>query len=119
MCLAVPAQVREKKGLNMATVDILGVSRTISLDLVGEVETGDWLLIHAGFAIEKVDEKYAHETIEFIKTVPYLCEDTNIFGDVPQPVNDEVLDRMIPKDLNPHEVLAKDKNEVQSASENS
>lgn len=84
MCLAVPAQIREKSGVNLALVDVLGVTRTISLDLVPETSIGDWVLIHAGFAIEKVDEQFANETLELIRSIPYLNEDTNIFGDTPE-----------------------------------
>lgn len=83
MCLAVPALVREKKGENLAEVDVLGVTRTISLDLVQGAEVGDWVLMHAGFAIEKVDEDFANETLELIRALPYLSEDTNIFGETP------------------------------------
>lgn len=84
MCLAIPAQIREKSGVNLAVVDVLGVTRTVSLDLVAESVIGDWVLIHAGFAIEKVDEQFANETLELIRSIPYLNEDTNLFGDTPE-----------------------------------
>lgn len=83
MCLAIPAQVREKSGVNLATVDVLGVTRKVSLDLVPATDIGDWVLVHAGFAIEKVDEQFAQETLELLRSMPYLQEDTTITGEAP------------------------------------
>jgi len=83
MCLAIPALVREKSGVNLATVDILGVTRKVSLDLVSDAEVGDWVLVHAGFAIEKVDEQFANETLELLKSLPFFEEDTTLMGDSP------------------------------------
>ncbi len=54
----------------MATVDILGVTREISVDLTPQVQVGDYVLVHAGFAIEVVDEQFALETIELVKQFP-------------------------------------------------
>jgi len=67
MCLAIPAQVKKLEENNMAEVDIMGVSRHVSLDLVPEAKTDDWVLVHAGFAIQIVDEEYANETLEILK----------------------------------------------------
>ena len=54
MCLAIPAQISELHEGNMATVDILGVTRDISIDLTPAAKEGDYVLVHAGFAIEVV-----------------------------------------------------------------
>lgn len=81
MCLAIPALVREKSGVNLATVDILGVTRKVSLDVVSDVEIGDWVLVHSGFAIEKVDEQFANETLDLLKSLPFFEEDTTLMGD--------------------------------------
>ncbi|WP_297153839.1 HypC/HybG/HupF family hydrogenase formation chaperone [uncultured Ellagibacter sp.] len=67
MCLAIPALITEKKTNNMATTEILGVTRDVSLDLTPQAEVGDYVLVHAGFAIEVIDEEYAKETIELVK----------------------------------------------------
>ena len=67
MCLAIPALITEKKSNNMATTEILGVTRDVSLDLTPQAEVGDYVLVHAGFAIEVIDEEYAKETIELVK----------------------------------------------------
>lgn len=74
MCLAIPAKIVELKEDSMATVDILGVTREIALDLVPQAVLGDFVLVHAGFAIEVVDAEYAQETIELIKDFPELAD---------------------------------------------
>jgi hydrogenase expression/formation protein HypC len=66
MCLSVPGKiVRIKK--NMARVDVGGTLRDISLDLCPEVSMGEYVLIHAGFAIQKVDEEEAKETLDLLR----------------------------------------------------
>lgn len=73
MCLAIPARVTELKDDRLATVDIMGVTREIALDLTPQAEVGSYVLVHAGFAIEVVDEQYAQETIDLIKQFPELA----------------------------------------------
>ena len=72
MCLAIPAKVTEMKDNRLATVDILGVTRSVSIDLTPQAGVGDFVLVHAGFAIEVVDADYAQETIDLIKQFPEL-----------------------------------------------
>ena len=67
MCLAIPALITEKKSDNLATAEILGVTREVALDLTPQANVGDYVLVHAGFAIEVVDADYAQETIELVK----------------------------------------------------
>lgn len=74
MCLAIPAKIVELAEDNLATVDILGVSRTISVDLTPQAQVGDFVLVHAGFAIEVVDPRYAQETIDLVKEFPELAD---------------------------------------------
>ena len=74
MCLAIPAKVAKLEEGNLATVDILGVSREISVDLTPQAQVGDYVVVHAGFAIEVVDEQFAQETIELIKQFPELAD---------------------------------------------
>jgi len=76
MCLAIPAQVKSIGDLNMAEVDILGVMRHVSLDLVPEAKLDDWVLVHAGFAIQVVDEDYAVETLEILKSISVIEMDS-------------------------------------------
>lgn len=67
MCLAIPALITEKKSDNLATAEILGVTREVALDLTPQANVGDYVLVHAGFAIEVVGADYAKETIELVK----------------------------------------------------
>ncbi len=62
MCLAVPGQILEIDG-TMATVNVAGVKRRISLDLVEDVAQGEYVLVHVGFALKKVNEQEATETL--------------------------------------------------------
>lgn len=66
MCLAIPARVSTIGENNMAEVDIMGVSRHVSLDLVPEAQAGDHVLVHAGFAIQVIDEQDAKETLDLL-----------------------------------------------------
>lgn len=66
MCLAVPARVVEIEGQD-AKVDILGNVRDAKLSLIDEVSIGDYVLIHAGFAIQKLEAEDAEETLNLFK----------------------------------------------------
>lgn len=72
MCLAIPAKITECKDNHLAVVDIMGVTRTISIDLTPQAEVGKYVLVHAGFAIEVVSEEFAQETIDLISQFPEL-----------------------------------------------
>lgn len=61
MCLAIPAKVVSLEG-SIAKVDMMGNERTIGTDLVPEVKIGDYVLVHAGFAIEVIEKEIAQET---------------------------------------------------------
>ena len=67
--------ITEKKSDNLATAEILGVTREVALDLTPQANVGDYVLVHAGFAIEVVDPDYAQETIDLIKEFPDLAGD--------------------------------------------
>jgi hydrogenase expression/formation protein HypC len=62
MCLAIPMKLIKIEG-NKGIVELSGVKKEISLDLLKEVEIGDYLIIHAGFAIEKLNEAEAKKTL--------------------------------------------------------
>lgn len=74
MCLAIPAQVKTIDDNHLAVVDILGVTRQVALDLTPAAEIGDYVLVHAGFAIEVVSEQDAQETLNLIKEFPELAD---------------------------------------------
>jgi hydrogenase expression/formation protein HypC len=65
MCLGIPGKVIEIEK-NMAKVDVGGFLREISLDLCPDVSIGEYVLIHTGFAIQKVDAKEAEETLDLL-----------------------------------------------------
>ena len=73
MCLAIPGQVLEVvDSVNqIAKVDVVGVRRNINVSLLagddGGAEPGDWVLIHVGFALSKVDEVEAHATLRLLQ----------------------------------------------------
>ena len=69
MCLAIPGKVVSIGDNRMAEIDILGVSRTVSLDLVPEAAVDDHVLVHAGYAIQVLDEASAKETLELLAEV--------------------------------------------------
>ena len=73
MCLAIPGQVIEfvDEGNRLAKVDVAGVRRTVNVGLLdaddGGAQPGDWVLIHVGFALSKIDEEEAHATLELLR----------------------------------------------------
>jgi len=66
MCLGIPGKVLEVEK-NVAKVDVGGLLRDVSLDLCPDVSVGEYVLIHTGFAIQKVDEEEAKETLELLR----------------------------------------------------
>lgn len=69
MCLAVPSRVVEINGLN-AVVDVYGARKEINLILMPEQPAvGDFVLVHAGFAIQKIDEQAAIETLALFNEI--------------------------------------------------
>lgn len=69
MCLAVPALIVEKSG-KVAKASIGGVVREISLEIIDrEADVGDYVLLHAGFAIHKIEKEEAEETLRLMREV--------------------------------------------------
>ena len=68
MCLAVPGKVLSINE-NMAEVDLDGIMIRTNITLVPDIKIGGYCLIHAGFAIEQVDEDYALETRKYLKEI--------------------------------------------------
>lgn len=70
MCLAIPSKVIEIKEQNIAVVDTLGVRREASLDLLNdEAKVGDWVLLHIGYAMSKIDEESARESLRLYEQI--------------------------------------------------
>lgn len=77
MCLAVPGRVVEISGegeLRMGRVDFSGVTRQACLAYVPEVKVGDYVLVHVGFALSRIDEQVAHETLQALRQLGELDE---------------------------------------------
>ena len=67
MCLAVPGEIKEILGDKRAVVDFMGVRKKVALDLLEETRVGDYVIVHAGFAISKLNKGEALETIDCFK----------------------------------------------------
>ena len=69
MCLAIPGQIIEvvDEARQLAKVDVTGVRRTVNVGLLDDAAPGDWVLIHVGFALSKVDEEEAVATLDLLK----------------------------------------------------
>ncbi|WFD12256.1 HypC/HybG/HupF family hydrogenase formation chaperone [Tepidibacter hydrothermalis] len=66
MCVAVPAEVIEIKE-NEALVNFGGVKKTVNINLVDDLKIGDYVLLHAGCAMQKVDKEEAEKTLEIFR----------------------------------------------------
>ena len=76
MCLAVPGQIIEMRSAEaddatgaLATVDFQGTRVEVSLAFTPEAQQGDWVLVHAGFAIQQLTEEEARETFDLVRQV--------------------------------------------------
>jgi hydrogenase expression/formation protein HypC len=79
MCLGIPGEVVEilADRPDLARVDVSGVKRAINIGLLENevVEPGDWVLIHVGFALSKIDETEAKAALEFLEGIGQAYED--------------------------------------------
>ena len=69
MCLAIPGKVKKIDENKIAEIDFDGVLRTASMDMLPSGKVGDYVLVHAGFAIEVVDEAEAKKTIDLLNEI--------------------------------------------------
>ena len=84
MCLGVPGRVEEvweANGTRMATVDFGGVRKEVCLAYVPDIAVGDYTIVHVGFALTKLDEKSALETLEMFRSVGLLDEEFGVTFD--------------------------------------
>ena len=81
MCVGIPGRITEliDTDHHRAIVDVEGVRREINVDLVagdeGGISEGDWVLIHVGFAMAKIDEEEAQRTLSFIRDLGAVYDD--------------------------------------------
>lgn len=81
MCLGVPGKIielYEKTGLHMARIDFGGVIREACVDFLPEAKVGDYTIIHAGFALNLLDEKDALETLDALREIGTLAAETDL-----------------------------------------
>ncbi|MBW2090643.1 MAG: HypC/HybG/HupF family hydrogenase formation chaperone [Deltaproteobacteria bacterium] len=69
MCLAIPSKIIETYQNDMITVESGGVRKKVSSALIENPEVGEWVIVHAGFAIQKLDEQEARETLKFLRDI--------------------------------------------------
>lgn len=83
MCLGVPGEIRDIRespvGMTMGKVSFGGVVKEVCLAYVPDVEPGDWVVVHVGFAISRIDEEEARKVFEFLEEMGELEE----FGESP------------------------------------
>ena len=94
MCLSIPSKVvKIDKETNIATVDTMGVKRDAALDLMSddEIKIGDYVLLHIGFVMNKIDEEDAMASIETYKEILELMEEE-------RQANDNCLSFVAPHD---------------------
>ena len=73
MCLGVPAKILETSD-GTAVVELGGVRREISVMLIDDVAVGEWVIVHAGFAIEKLSEEEAEQTLALFREIADATE---------------------------------------------
>ena len=86
MCLGIPGKVTElyeQHGAKMGRVDFGGVLKDVCLEYVPEVVPGDYVIVHVGFAITRLDEESALETLEHIRAVGGFDEELGVREDGP------------------------------------
>jgi hydrogenase expression/formation protein HypC len=69
MCLAIPAEVTELLGDDMARVAIDGVGKIISVALIEDLKVGDYVIIHVGYALTKIDPEEAQRTLALLAEI--------------------------------------------------
>ncbi|MFN2187403.1 MAG: HypC/HybG/HupF family hydrogenase formation chaperone [Candidatus Promineifilaceae bacterium] len=85
MCLGIPGkiiEVYETNGLRMGKVDFGGVTREACLEYVPEANLGDYTIIHVGFAISKLSEDEAHETLRILREIADIGEELGVEEDL-------------------------------------
>ncbi len=81
MCLAVPGKIvsidESNPELKMAKVNFSGVSREVCIQWLDDVNIGDYVLVHVGFALNKIDEKDAEETLRILREMGDIEEENS------------------------------------------
>jgi hydrogenase expression/formation protein HypC len=93
MCLAIPGKIvefHENHGVKMSKVDFGGIVREACLEYLPDARLGDYVMVHVGFAISKVDEEEAARTYRYLSELGQLTEITDTAADTSPEAGDEV-----------------------------
>jgi hydrogenase expression/formation protein HypC len=77
MCLGVPGRIREitqERPLRTGRVEFAGIAKDVCLEYVPDAGPGDWVVVHVGFAISRLDESEASRTLEYLREIGDLGE---------------------------------------------
>jgi hydrogenase expression/formation protein HypC len=74
MCLAIPARIEELTTLDTAIVNLGGVRKEISLALINDAAVGDYVIVHVGYALQKLDQEEAQRTLEMFAEMGQIDE---------------------------------------------
>lgn len=74
MCLAIPSKIIRIDENGLGTVDVDGVKREVSLLMIDKPEIGDYVIVHAGFALHKIDETVAMESLQILRDTLEIVE---------------------------------------------
>lgn len=69
MCLAVPGKIVSVQSPENALVDLGGIEKTINVSLIEDPRPGEWVIVHVGFALQKIDEQEAQATLRALSEV--------------------------------------------------
>ena len=75
MCLAIPVQITEVLDAERALASAAGIVREISTALIDDVRVGDYVILHVGYALSKLDEEEARQTLESMAAAGLLAEE--------------------------------------------
>ncbi len=75
MCLGIPAKVIQVDSSGKGKVDYMGARVRVDFSLLEDVHQGDWVIVHAGFAITKLDEEEAQETLSLLREIAEAQEE--------------------------------------------
>ena len=93
MCLAIPGKIvefHESHGVRMSKVDFGGITREACLEYIPDAKLGDYVMVHVGFAISKVDEDEAARTYQYLQEMDQLAEVTSPDIDAAPENGDEI-----------------------------
>jgi len=74
VCLAIPSKIIKIDENGLGTVDVDGVKRDVSLLMIENPEIGDYVIVHAGFALHKIDETVAMESLQILRDTLEIAE---------------------------------------------